>query len=130
VAKRPRQADPELPPFFVDACLGSRYLREALLGAEWLPLVAERQWLVLTKDHNIRFDEVEAQYLRVPGARTVFFSCANSSGPEQATACLSALPRLRRILATRTAPLVMRMSRLGDITHVSGERRGGRKKDE
>jgi len=63
--------------YFVDECLGRHFVTDALRNAgahvevhhehfrsgapdaEWLPVIGERKWIVLTKDRHIRRREIE-----------------------------------------------------------------------
>lgn len=45
--------------------------RTDALDTEWLPVVGERGWLVITRDHNIRENIAERRAVRAAGVRMV-----------------------------------------------------------
>jgi len=82
--------------FFVDRALGNRVveaLREA--GAqveahrdhfahdapdtEWLPIVSQRGWVVLTKDVRLRYNPLEVQAIAQTNARVFILTTGNLS---------------------------------------------------
>lgn len=116
-AKRP---EPRLV-LFIDECLGRHLVPRALrdagasvevhhehfapgtIDAEWLPLVGQRRWVVLTKDRHVRRRPLELEAILSSGARAFVLTCGDLQGPEQATLLVRALPKIRRICRQRGA---------------------------
>jgi len=52
----------------------------------WLQFVAERSWIVLTKDKRNRYNEIEREALRRHRVREFYFGSGNFTGSEMAEA--------------------------------------------
>jgi hypothetical protein len=87
----------------------------------WLPFVAERGWIVLTKDKRNRYNEIERDALRRHRVREFYFGSGNFTGSEMAQALLSAVPRMKELSRTLSAPLVGSITRSGHVTIVFDE---------
>ena len=59
--------------------------------AEWLPVVGQRGWVVLTKDTRIRYRPHEKQALLAAGVRAFAFTSGSLSGAEMSEAIVKAL---------------------------------------
>ena len=88
---------------------------------EWLAYVAERAWVVLTKDKRNRYNEIERQALRRHRVREFYFGSGNFTGAEMAEALVSAIAGMRDLCRTYNAPLVGSITRSGQITIVYDE---------
>ena len=139
---------PDQPTFFVDRCLGSGDVPEALAKAgaklerhddhypqdqedvDWLPKVGARGWIVLTKDKAIRRNELEIAALMGAGVGAFILSAGQLTGPQMGAALVKALPKMRRLVATRVRPFVATVTASGEVSVLrGGERRGGVKRD-
>ena len=118
--------------FFIDRSLGIEPLRTELtnLGVVvkihddhfakdeqdriWLKDVGEWGWVVLTKDHRLRYRPLEIAALRASKARVFVLTAGNLRGSEIATAFVSALPKMQRLLESHPGPFVARVTRSGD----------------
>ena len=105
---------PELV-FFLDRSLGKHKvaaaLREASVRVEihddhfppnakdsdWLPVVGERGWVVLTKDDRIRYRRHEREALLDAGVRAFVLTNRNLTGDDMATLFAEALPKIRKL---------------------------------
>lgn len=85
---------------------------------EWLPFVAERAWVVLTKDKRNRYNEFERRSIRRFKVREFYFGRGDFSGTEMAMALGVALSEMRGICRSYNAPVVGSMTRTGAITVV------------
>ena len=101
---------------------------------QWLQFVAERSWVVLTKDKRNRYNEIERDALRRHRVREFYFASGNVNGQEMAQALESALPQMKALAREYKPPLVGSIRRSGQITVVFDEygatharRRRGRK---
>ena len=117
------------------ATLNVRYERHqdhfprGTLDHVWLPFVAERGWIVLTKDKRNRYNEWECHVLRLSAVREFYFGSGNFNGAEMAEALIGALPELKKV-SRQEPPLVVSITRSGAITVVfdkSGPTHGRRK---
>ncbi len=88
----------------------------------WLPYVAERGWIVLTKDKRNRYNEIERLAVRRYRVREFYFGSGNFNGTEMAQALLSAVSRMEELSRTYNAPIVGSITRSGFVTVVYDER--------
>ena len=118
----------ERPTFFVDRCLGGKIIVEALrttgatveahdkhftqdtLDVDWIPVVAERGWVILTKDKNIRRRHTEREALLLSLARVFTLTSGNMRGVDMANLLISHLPQMEQIVQTQAAPFVYAVS--------------------
>jgi len=82
----------------------------------WLPFVGKNRWIVLTKDKKNRYNEWERSAVRRFRVREFCFGSGNMSGLEMAEALAVALPKLRKICQREEPPLVVSITKSGDIT--------------
>lgn len=87
----------------------------------WLPFVAERAWVVLTKDKRNRYNELERDAVRRHRVREFYFGSGNFTGAEMAQALEKAIPEMKRISRTFTPPVVGSITRSGVVTVVYDE---------
>ena len=137
---RPREA----PVFFIDHCLGTEKVAQRLRreGAEvrvlveegfaedsadvdWLPVVAEKGWAILTKDKRIRRRALEREAITQSGAGAFILAAAGLGGDAIAEALALALPRMIRIWNTRARPFIATVNARGDVTVIEGGARRG-----
>jgi hypothetical protein len=88
---------------------------------EWLQFVAERAWVVLTKDKRNRYNDIERDALRRHGVREFYFGSGNFTGAEMAQALSSAIPQMRELCGTYNPPFVGSITRSGHVTVVYDE---------
>src|SRR5262245_254483 len=101
------------PIFYVDRCLGKavpRALQEAGARVEihddhfakdaedevWIPEVARRGWVILTKDKNIRRTPGEREAALTANARIFTLSSGNMRGEVMAALFVTRLPDLEK----------------------------------
>jgi hypothetical protein len=137
------RTQPDVPQlrFFIDECLGTKRVAEALTAAgsvvvtleqrfdrgvddrAWLSaLSAEPHLVVLTKDSNIRRRPLELRALLAANLRCFVLVSANLTGPEQADVFVKALPAIRRICAKQKPPFVARVTRSADVEVIDVDR--------
>jgi len=119
---------PDAPLFFVDECLGRRFVGAALEAAgestvsmpkgtadvEWLERGGMEGWLCLTKDHRLLTRPNELAMLR--GARVRVFAVGKKmTGPENARRFVGALPILKRAASAIALSFFARIDPSGDL---------------
>jgi hypothetical protein len=133
-----RDQDPlEHAVLFIDRCLGKKSvaspLREAGLHVEvhddhfpqdakdeeWLPVVGERGWLVITRDDRIRYHALEAAAARGAGVGMLVVVSKNLTGPQTAEILLKAMERIRRFLTKHRPPFMVKIYRNGSIQRLA-----------
>lgn len=136
-----RSAASSVPPrepftFFVDRSLGSVTVAKALrgLGEEvrahddlfpqdtddvvYLREVGESGWVLLTKDKNIRRNELERAALIGNGVAAFVLTGGNLTGTQMAEAFVVALPRIKRALLRFEPPFVATVSAAGAVSII------------
>lgn len=116
--------------FFLDRALQSYALRDALkeLGArvqmhhdhfeeeaediDWLPVIARREWVILTKD---QYNWLERRAIRNAKGRAFLLVRGELSGEEQIAIIRKALPQMLRILDLATTPVIAKIYRDGSV---------------
>jgi hypothetical protein len=124
--------------FFLDRCLESTTVIEALGRAglelrlhkdffqpdapdvEWLPDVASRKWVLLTKDQRIRQRVIERQALLIPGARSFILTAGDMTGQEIADTFVRHIKRIQRIARNEKVPFIASITRNGVNVLQSG----------
>jgi hypothetical protein len=126
----------ELYTFFLDRALQSYALRDALkaLGAhvemhrdyfqedaedvDWLPEVAARGCIILSKD---QFNWLEREAIRNANGRAFLLIQGSLPGDEQVAIICGALRRILRILKATPAPFVARIYRTSKVSIMPKE---------
>lgn len=134
---------PEEITFFIDASLGGKTLGEALRNASarvefhdthfpqgtpdavWLTEAGARHWVVLTKDEQIRYNELERQALLSAGVRAFVLTAKGLRASEYAQVFVEALPAIYRLLSRRPGPFIAKVTRGADVVLLTPP---GRKK--
>ena len=127
-----RPPDPVIT-ILTDECLGRNDVPEALRRAGatviahhekfapgtsddvWLSALAEHQdWIVLTKDSQIRRRPLEREAFKNARARVFTLTSGNLTGEQQAEAFVRALPKIRR-LSKRRGPFIAKVTAAGAV---------------
>ena len=127
---------PEKHTFFVDRCLGKKipaalrkagclvevhddYFPEDCVDFVWLPEVARRGWVILTKDRKIRYRALEFDALINSGARTFVLTSGNLTADEASQILVKAIPRMEKLLEKRKGPFIASVTRGGSVNLVA-----------
>jgi PIN like domain len=95
---------------------------------EWIPRVAAKGWLIVTRDGMMRRRRVERETWMRAEALVVIIRGDSMGAADMAMALLAAARRLAGYVAKRRPPMIVHVQRSGDTTVVEGgERRGGPK---
>lgn len=124
---------PEPFEWFVDRSLGRNVVIEALRAAgetahahddhfardtpdeDWLRQVGRRGWVVLTKDKDIRRNELERRALVGANVACFMLGHGNLSGPRMGEVFVGALPLMRRALRRFSTPVVATVTVAGRV---------------
>lgn len=90
---------------------------------QWLPIVGERNWLLITKDSAIKRNTLERNALLLAGVRSFVLTPANITGADQAAIFVKHLNRMENLAHSRTAPFIARVTRSEVTIFVSGSPR-------
>lgn len=80
------------------------YFQRGTPDEDWLPFVAERSWIVLTKDKRNRYNEFERQSVRRFKVREFYFGRGDFSGIEMAAALKLCISEMRTLCRTYNPP--------------------------
>ena len=122
--------------FFLDHQIGRYQVAEALRAAgakvevhldyfpgdmpdtDWIPKVAKRGWVLITKDKNIRRNPLERAAYEVAKLRGFVATGKDMNAKELGDLLVSCLPSMTRRVAGRTGPLMFTISRFGAISKL------------
>ncbi len=125
---------PEPPVFFLDRSLGKIRIATALRQAgaivhihddyfspnakdqDWLTQVGRNGWIVLTKDHRIRYRNLEREALINAGVGAFILTAGDLQGDEMAEIFVKALPAIVRFLRKHKKPFIARVLRDGSVS--------------
>ena len=128
------ERSPVQPVFFVDRCLGTGDVPQALRSAgamveihddhfdcacddeEWIGEVARRGWIILTKDKRIRRRAAEISTLEQAGAAAFVLTAGSINGAEMGQAFVDAMPEMISTLSNQARPFVATVTRSGKVT--------------
>jgi predicted nuclease of predicted toxin-antitoxin system len=113
----------ERPTFYVDRCVGKRVVRDLrAAGARveahddhfaqnepdesWIPDVAARGWVILTKDKNIRRRAGEREAVVTASARIITLTSGNMSGETMSGILVANIAAMEQLAASQPAPFV------------------------
>lgn len=82
----------------------------------WIPEVGKRGWVILTKDAEIRNNQLKLITLLQASTATFILSAKKLSGPEMAQAFIAAIPDILRLLQKFSVPFVARISAGGRVS--------------
>ncbi|MBE9078118.1 hypothetical protein IQ241_12585 [Romeria aff. gracilis LEGE 07310] len=121
------------PTFFIDRALGRKAIAGGLrkagatveihddhfppeaLDVEWLPIVGQRGWLILTKDGGIGRRLLEQISVATSEARVFVLSSGNLTGSEMAEIFVSALSRMQRFALGNPQPFIAKVYKSGTV---------------
>lgn len=122
--------------FFLDYQIGRFVVADALSGAgarvevhidhfpqnapdtQWIPEVGGREWVLITKDQNIRRNPAERSAYTAARVRGFVVTGKDMSGPELAALLVRCLPGMVRRAAGRPGPLLFAISRSGVFSRL------------
>lgn len=82
---------------------------------DWLTEAGRRGWIVLTKDHRVRYRHVERLALMKAGVAAFILTSGDLQGEEMAQAFVKALPRINRFLQQHKKPFIAKIAKDGSV---------------
>lgn len=122
--------------FFLDYQIGRHVVADALRAAgasvevhidhfpmnapdtEWIPQVASREWVLITKDQHIHRNLLERETYRDEGLRGFVATGDNMNGHDLAALLVRCLPGMTRRATGRPGPLLFAISRYGTFSKL------------
>lgn len=83
---------------------------------DWLTALEGRDWIVLTKDKNIRRRPLEAQALIAAGLRVFVVTATDLTGDETGQVIVKALSKIRRFCKKHGPPFIAGITRMSEVT--------------
>ena len=83
---------------------------------DWLTALRGRDWIILTKDKNIRRRPLEAQALIGAGLKVFVVTAIDLTGEETGQILVKALPKIRRFCKKRLPPFIAGITRMSEVT--------------
>ena len=83
---------------------------------EWLPVIGQRKWCLLTTDARIRRNALEKEAVRASCVRMFYFSRNQLSGKEMGAALRRALPRMEKLAQSQPPPFTASINKSGEVT--------------
>ena len=103
----------------------SKAMREIRIG---FPKLARGGWVVLTKDRHIRYRTPEKEALKKAGVAVFVLTSGNLTGDDMARAFVTAMPRIKRLLAKLPPPFIAKVARGGTVSLLNVPRGRGRRR--
>lgn len=90
------------------------------LDVEWLPIVGNARWILITKDEHIRKRPIEIQALVGAKVRAFVMTAAGEmTGADQAELMRKALRAVERLVAKKKPPFVANITASGHVYLVN-----------
>lgn len=87
--------------------------------ADWIPVVAQRGWVILTSDAAIRRNPLERAAVLTSGAAMLVLVGANAKTAELARNFVNTLPKIESFLARESVPLMAKVFRPNPTSEVA-----------
>jgi hypothetical protein len=130
---------PEPYTFFVDRALGGKVIVGALRAAkyqaeahdehfdvntpdaDWLPVVGQKGWVLLTKDKAIRANELERRALLSNNVAAFMLGKGDIPGAEMAKVFINSMRTMQRALRRFDVPIIATVNRGGGVSVLWAE---------
>jgi predicted nuclease of predicted toxin-antitoxin system len=77
---------------------------------EWLPIVSERGWIVLTKDENIGRNELEIQAMALANAKVFALVSGNIKREDMINIFVNAMEKIDKFAQGNNAPFIAKVN--------------------
>jgi len=91
---------------------------------DWLIGLSAHDWVVLTKDKNIRRRPNEFEAFAAAGLRVFVITATNLTGEENGRILVKALPKILRLCKNYRPPFVAGITRMSEVTLLDLQRFG------
>ena len=137
-SKKQSAASSKLPSqgitYYLDRNLGKHVIADALRSSgasvevhddhlpptapdeDWIALVAEKNWLAVTKDRNIRYRAGELAAIKEHCAMVLVVRATNATGGDIADILVTSQNRIARFVKKHEPPFVARIGRAGQAS--------------
>jgi len=119
--------------FFLDTCLGNskiagamramgisvethdQHFRKNALDTEWISQIAEKEWVILTKDERIGKNALERQVVARTGLRMFTFTSQQLSGDDMVKILEKAIIPMQKFIEKKSAPFIAKIHNNGSV---------------
>jgi len=84
---------------------------------EFLPIIGEMQWVLITKDKNVRRNQLEVEAILNSDVRAFVVTAANLNHEQIARLVLKAMPKITRI-SRQQGPFVYNITASGIVSQI------------
>jgi len=91
------------------------HFHSAAKDEDWLTEVGQKGWIVFTKDHRIRYRNIERAALMKAKVGAFILTAGDLKGNEMAQIFVKALPAISRFLAKHPRPFIAKITRSGSV---------------
>jgi 5S rRNA maturation endonuclease (ribonuclease M5) len=123
----------EITTFFIDRCLGNKVIVEPLREAgirveihddhfsknaqdtDWIPVIGERKWIILTKDARIGKNRLERLAVAGANVRMFVLSSQDLSGIDMADIFIRAMPEIKKFISRNMVPFIAKIHQNGKV---------------
>ncbi|MGG6295968.1 hypothetical protein ACQ4M4_16390 [Leptolyngbya sp. AN02str] len=120
------------PTFFIDWCLGKSvasalivagakvehhgdHFAQNMLDVNWLPIVGDRGWIVLTKDQALGTNELELRAIASANVKVFSLVSGNLTRQQMAALFAKSLNQLEKFAKGNQAPFIAKVYRNGRV---------------
>jgi hypothetical protein len=119
--------------FFLDTCLGNskiagamramgisvethdQHFRKNASDIEWIPQIAEKEWVILTKDERIGKNALERQVVARTGLRMFTFTSQQLSGDDMVKILQKATISMQKFIEDNAPPFIAKIHKDGSV---------------
>ena len=83
---------------------------------EWLTHAGQKGWIVLNKDHRIRYRNLERTALMSAGVSAFVLTAGDLKGNEMVQIFVKALPAIAKFLTKHKRPFIAKVARSGSVS--------------
>jgi predicted nuclease of predicted toxin-antitoxin system len=94
------------------------HFQQAATDVEWLTAAGRQNWVVLSKDKQIRRNPLERAAIANTRVKAFFLTHQGMSGPEMAEVFVRALSQMTSKAVSQPGPFIYTVSRMGVLARV------------
>jgi hypothetical protein len=91
------------------------HFQRGMADSEWLPIIGQRGWALLTTDRRIRYHNLERQAVKENNVRMFCFSTNKMNGQEMADALKKSVGKMLQITEQTPPPFIAMITRNGSV---------------
>ena len=92
-----------------------QHFRKNALDTEWISQIAEKEWVILTKDERIGKNALERQVVARTGLRMFTFTSQQLSGDDMVKILEKAIIPMQKFIEKKSAPFIAKIHKNGSV---------------